>query len=134
MIYILVAVIFAASFFYVGEMEVFSSSVMPQEKLEITGFIDCACKLNTVPITVKNIGAVPVKIAEIIVNGTPVTGRNFPPDPTEISTDTPLISPVIMPGSKTVFNLFIGNGLGYTSVNVTILTAAGNEFMNKIPS
>jgi hypothetical protein len=134
LIYILVAVIFAASFLYVGEMEVFSSSITPQEKIEITGFVDCACRLNTFPLTVKNTGAIPVKIAEIIVNGVPVTGRNIPPDPTEIATDYPLVSPFIEPGAKTVFNLYIGNALGYTSVNVTILTLAGNQFTTKIPS
>lgn len=134
LLYILVAVIFATSFLYVGEMEVFSSAVAPQEKLEITGFVDCACRLNTVPITVKNTGAVPVRISEIIVNGVPVTGRNIPPDPTEISTDYPITSPIIEAGSKTMFNLYIGNGLGYTSANVTILTMAGNQFTTKIPS
>jgi len=134
LVYMLVAVIFAVSFLYVGEMEVFSSAITPQEKVEITGFVDCACRLNTVPLTVKNTGVVPIRIAEIIVNGVPVTGRNIPPDPTEIATDYPLVSPVIEPGSKMMFKLYIGNVLGYTSVNVTILTMAGNQFTTKVPS
>jgi hypothetical protein len=98
------------------------------EKATIYAEPACACRVKTITVDLNNTGTSPIVISEIRVNGTYITGHNFPPDHLEITTDYMFEGNPIQRGESFSFKLQIGSGMGETTIGISVVSKSGRVY------